>query len=66
MKQYEAIYQDDELTARMYDSAMGGVDLRIYLHRQGRGPELVHMGNFNSYKEAENEMREVFPGIEWR
>lgn len=66
MKCYDAIYQGDILTADIHDSALGGVRLIIFLQRQGRDPELIHIGNFDTYENAEKEMREIFPDVHWR
>lgn len=66
MIRYDAVYQGYTLTADIHDSALGGVMMTIFLQRQGREPELIHIGNFDSYRNAEKEMREVFPNVHWR
>lgn len=66
MKRFDAIYHGDILTADLHDSVFGGVELAIFLQRQGREPELVHLGHFDTYENAEKEMREVFPSVKWR
>lgn len=66
MKRYDAIYQGDVLTADLHDSVFGGVDLVIFLQRQGRERTCIHIANYSSYEEAEQEMREAFPSVHWR
>ena len=66
MKRYDAIYHGDVLTADLHDSVFGGVDLVIFLQRQGRDREVIQMSNFSSYEEAEQGMREAFPSVNWR
>lgn len=66
MKRFDAIYHGDVLTADIHDSVFGGVDMVIFLQRQGRERETIHFANYSSYEEAEAEMREAFPSVIWR
>lgn len=66
MRRYDAIYRGDVLTADIHDSVFGGVDLVIFLQRQGREREVIHLANYSSYEVAEQEMREAFPSVNWR
>lgn len=66
MKRYDATFQGDALIAVINDNSAGVVEMTIYLVRDGREPETVHIGCFDDYESAENEMRQIFPNVNWR
>lgn len=63
---YEGIRGNDTLIAEIQATRPGETILAIMVERSGMTAVLVHLTVHPSQKDAEREMREAFPDVEWR